>query len=96
LIPAGTGFNAYEDQGVPEVDLTYDVLDDDLMDLSEIVDDRTARAYGLDSFEDRPTFSFESFGATPPVEELTPGFSPVVDDDELIDDTSALNLDDDL
>lgn len=96
LIPAGTGFNAYEDQGVPEVDLTYDVLDDDLMDLSEIVDDRTARAYGLDSFEDRPTFSFESFGAAPLGDELTSGFSPVVDDDELIDDTSSLSLDDDL
>ena len=95
LIPAGTGFNAYEDQGTPEVDLTFDVLDDDLMEMSEIVDDRTARAYGLDSFEDRPTFSFESFGAPVVGEELTPGFSPVVDDDELIDDTSSLALDDD-
>ena len=95
LIPAGTGFNAYEDQGTPEVDLTYDVLDNDLMEMSEIVDDRTARAYGLDSFEDRPTFSFESFGAPAASEELAPGFSPVVDDDELIDDTSSLALDED-
>ncbi len=95
LIPAGTGFNAYEDQGTPEVDLTFDVLDDDLMEMSEIVDDRTARAYGLDSFEDRPTFSFESFGAPVVGEELTSGFSPVVDDDELIDDTSSLVLDED-
>ncbi len=95
LIPAGTGFNAYEDQGTPEVDLTFDVLDDDLMEMSEIVDDRTARAYGLDSFEDRPTFSFESFGAPVVGEELTSGFSPVVNDDELIDDTSSLVLDED-
>ncbi len=96
LIPAGTGFNAYEETGAPDVDLTYDVLDDDLMDLSEIVDDRTARAYGLDTLEDRPSFSFESFGSTPaPVEELASGFSPVIDDDELIDDTSSLDLDDD-
>jgi DNA-directed RNA polymerase subunit beta' len=71
------------------------VLDDDLMEMSEIVDDRTARAYGLDSFEDRPTFSFESFGAPVVGEELTSGFSPVVDDDELIDDTSSLVLDED-
>jgi DNA-directed RNA polymerase subunit beta' len=95
LIPAGTGFNAYEDAGAPEVDLTYDVLDDDLMDLSEIVDDRTARAYGLDSMEDRPSFSFESFGTTAPADDLASGFSPVIDDDELIDDSSALDLDDD-
>ena len=96
LIPAGTGFNAYEETGTPDIDLTYDVLDDDLMDLSEIVDDRTARAYGLDSMEDRPSFSFESFGSTPaPVEELASGFSPVIDDDELIDDSSSLDPDDD-
>lgn len=103
LIPAGTGFNAYEEVGSPDLDPVYDptIFDDDT-DFSEMVlDDRTARTYGLDSFEDRPSFSFESFGATEPtdaiVEEspVTPSpFLPIADDDDddLIDDS----IDDDL
>ena len=52
LIPAGTGYNAYEETGIVEdygsVD-TNSVLDevDDPMDM--VLDDRTARAYNLDS-----------------------------------------------
>ncbi|HEY9616635.1 MAG TPA: DNA-directed RNA polymerase subunit beta' [Microcoleaceae cyanobacterium] len=65
LIPAGTGFNAYEEVGSPtDVDLTYDgvsVFDEDA-DLKDVVlDDRTARAYGLD-IEDRPSYTFGSYG----------------------------------
>ncbi|MBW4418666.1 MAG: DNA-directed RNA polymerase subunit beta' [Myxacorys californica WJT36-NPBG1] len=102
LIPAGTGFNAYEEVGSPDLDPVYDpTIFDDETDFSEMVlDDRTARTYGLDSIEDRPSFSFESFGAaeTPDVleDEGVPSasFSPILDDDDddLIDDT----LDDDL
>jgi DNA-directed RNA polymerase subunit beta' len=52
LIPAGTGYNAYEETGIVEdygsVETTS-VLDeaDDPMDM--VLDDRTARAYNLDS-----------------------------------------------
>jgi DNA-directed RNA polymerase subunit beta' len=99
LIPAGTGFNAYEEVGSVDVDPIYDpgVFDEET-DLSDIVlDDRTARSYGLealDTFEDRPSFSFESFGA--PSDEDDDGgsyTSPILDDDDdLIDD----DIDDDL
>jgi DNA-directed RNA polymerase subunit beta' len=94
LIPAGTGFNAYEEVGSPDVDPVYDptIFDDDT-DFSEMVlDDRTARTYGLDSFEDRPSFSFESFGTSEADDDGASSFSPVVDDDDLIDD----GIDDDL
>ncbi|EKQ67443.1 DNA-directed RNA polymerase subunit beta' [Leptolyngbyaceae cyanobacterium JSC-12] len=66
LIPAGTGFNAYEEIGSPDVDLSYEaigVFDDDT-DLTDVVlDDRTARTYGLDSFEDHPTYGL-NYGMT--------------------------------
>ncbi len=85
LIPAGTGFNAYEEVGSPDIDLTYDgiTMFDDDADLKDVVlDDRTARAYGLDSFDDRPSYSFDNFGMTP----NSPSFSPILDDDDLIGD----------
>lgn len=82
LIPAGTGFNAYEEVGSPDVDLSYEgigVFDEDA-DLRDVVlDDRTARTYGLDSFEDRPRYGYgmgiDGNGET---------FSPILDDDELV------------
>ncbi len=109
LIPAGTGFNAYEEVGSPDIDPIYDpaVFDDDA-DLSEMVlDDRTARSYGLEElssgFEERPSFSFESFGSglddddeallsSPATSSPSPSssspYSPLLDDDDdLIDDT---------
>jgi DNA-directed RNA polymerase subunit beta' len=94
LIPAGTGFNAYEEVGGPDIDLSYDgisVFDDD-SDLKDVVlDDRSARAYGLDSFEDRPNFTaLESVGMTP---ESQP-FSPILDDDDLISDDMGDDTDD--
>jgi DNA-directed RNA polymerase subunit beta' len=87
LIPAGTGFNAYEEMGSPDIDLAFDgttVFDEDV-DLKDVVlDDRTARSYGLDgTFEDRPSFSFE--GLTMPSDTETSS-SAILDDDELIDD----------
>ncbi|HAZ44706.1 MAG TPA: DNA-directed RNA polymerase subunit beta'' [Cyanobacteria bacterium UBA11369] len=62
LIPAGTGFNAYEDGGAgsTDVDLSYDssaLLDDDPEDLESlhgksiqdvVLDDRTARNFRMD------------------------------------------------
>lgn len=61
LIPAGTGYNAYEETGAIEdyaVLETSGVLDevDDPLDM--VLDDRTARAYNLDA----PTLSESSFG----------------------------------
>jgi DNA-directed RNA polymerase subunit beta' len=97
LIPAGTGFNAYEETGAPDVDMAYDgsIAFDDEGDLTDVVlDDRTARSYGLDSFDERPSFSFESFGTPVPEVEAEP-FSPILeDDDDLIDD--GVDDDDDI
>jgi DNA-directed RNA polymerase subunit beta' len=112
LIPAGTGFNAYEEMNSPDLDLSYEGLAvfDDESDLADVVlDDRTARAYGLDNFEERPSFSFESFGAAAePVAGIPAAAAPssgmgdygasfkssILDDDELIDDSIG-NADDD-
>jgi len=86
LIPAGTGFNAYEDASVPDVDLSYEGIIDDDADLKDVVlDDRTARTYGLDnSFEDRPGYggyTFDNLGRT----NESPFASPILDDgDDLI------------
>ncbi|MDF5720384.1 MAG: DNA-directed RNA polymerase subunit beta'' [Rhizonema sp. PD37] len=52
LIPAGTGFNAYEEPGAIDeysADLTSSVLDEVDDPLEMVLDDRTARAYNLDS-----------------------------------------------
>ncbi|MDX2096548.1 MAG: DNA-directed RNA polymerase subunit beta' [Leptolyngbyaceae cyanobacterium bins.59] len=81
LIPAGTGFNAYEEVGSTDIDLSYDtagIFDEDV-DLKDVVlDDRTARSYGLDgAFDERPNFSFDRLGDTE---------APALLDDELIDD----------
>jgi DNA-directed RNA polymerase subunit beta' len=51
LIPAGTGFNAYEEPSTPDVDITYEgtVFDENLEDV--VLDDRTARSYEEGGFE---------------------------------------------
>lgn len=85
LIPAGTGFNAYEEMGSPDIDLSYEgaVFDDDT-DLRDVVlDDRTARSYGLEGFEERPSYNFENFGLSDGDGDSEP-FSAILDDDELI------------
>lgn len=50
LIPAGTGFNAYEEPTTTEIDTTYEgaILDEDLDLQNVILDDRTARTYDLE------------------------------------------------
>jgi DNA-directed RNA polymerase subunit beta' len=88
LIPAGTGFNAYEEIGSPEVDLAYEGMFDDDADLADIVvDDRTARNYKLEGLEERPSFSFESFGSGDGADYGAAYKSPILEDDELIDDS---------
>lgn len=52
LIPAGTGFNAYEEQSLSSDPMDGAVFDDDVRDLQEdvVVDDRTARrTYTIES-----------------------------------------------
>lgn len=81
LIPAGTGFNAYEEaMSTPDIDLSYDgsgVLDDEVS-LSEVVlDDRTARNYRMEiTRDDRDVEPPKSRNA----------YSFLADGDELIDD----------
>jgi DNA-directed RNA polymerase subunit beta' len=75
LIPAGTGYNAYEETGIVDDYASVEsssVLDevDDPMDM--VLDDRTARAYNLDS----PGLADSGFGnrRTEP--------SPILDDED--------------
>lgn len=100
LIPAGTGFNAYEEPGMPDIDLAYEgsaVLDDDA-DLKEVVlDDRTARSYRVDSGLDT-TLNNDSLREGRMTSPYSSNFSsPILpEDDELIDDEIDDEMDDDL
>jgi DNA-directed RNA polymerase subunit beta' len=89
LIPAGTGFNAYEEVGSLDVDLSYEgiAMFDDAADLKDVVlDDRTARSYGLD-IEDRAVFGQEFSIADTKSDYI----SPILDDgdDEFIGGSSV-------
>lgn len=50
LIPAGTGYNAYEDAPAPEIEPGYEsaILDDDMMLQDVVLGDRTARNYDIE------------------------------------------------
>lgn len=96
LIPAGTGFNAYEDNTASvEMDPIYEgtVFEDDL-DLSDVVlDDRTARTYeregGFDVFQAPPAAALRgpegdygrSFGVKPDEEDEDSFASPIIEDE---------------
>jgi DNA-directed RNA polymerase subunit beta' len=99
LIPAGTGFNAYEEVGAPDLDTSYEGGFDDEAYLSEIVlDDRTARNYNLEEIDERPGFSFESFtsGGSSPAGDYGASYkSSILEDNELIDDGVDSDDDDD-
>ncbi|HEY9737589.1 MAG TPA: DNA-directed RNA polymerase subunit beta' [Trichocoleus sp.] len=84
LIPAGTGFNAYEEQSsTPDYDAGYDgaILDDDLSLQEVVLDDRTARTYELEG----------NFGMLPDDEIIGSGY-----EDEEADDDDDDDDDDDL
>ncbi|MCD8487607.1 MAG: DNA-directed RNA polymerase subunit beta' [Desertifilum sp.] len=87
LIPAGTGFNAYEEPAPTLDDMGGDYpgfneYEDDLKDV--VLDDRTARSYrldgGFDNFARGPVNEGESFGRG------RRGDSFLDDDDLMIDD----------
>lgn len=87
LIPAGTGFNAYEESVTTDVDFSYEsnVIDED-PDLRDVVlDDFTARTYGIDgSLTERPNYSLEAMNRD------GESFPSILADDELIGDSSDL------
>lgn len=90
LIPAGTGFNAYEESVATLNDLenAYDgpgMLTDDVALDGVVLDDSTARAYDIDGGLDAHT----SFGM-----DLRRGDAGalILDDDELIDDNTGSSL----
>jgi DNA-directed RNA polymerase subunit beta' len=100
LIPAGTGYNAYEDAPAPEIDPGYEsaIIDDDLQDV--VLDDRTARTYdmegGLSILADDEMIgglSFEDSGVRRPLPSMEEGdeFPRLedLDDDLLIDDQTG-------
>ncbi|MBD2210809.1 DNA-directed RNA polymerase subunit beta'' [Calothrix sp. FACHB-156] len=88
LIPAGTGYNAYEETGAIDDYAALDsssVLDevDDPLDM--VLDDRTARTYNLDA----PSLTEPTFGTTRRTERS------ILDDDDLIADEITDLVDDD-
>lgn len=108
LIPAGTGFNAYEDGGLaaPDVDLSYEgsaVLDDedeandlqrlDGKSLQDVVlDDRTARTFRMDSDFKSSRRGGFDIGS---YDDHLGGDSQILDDDDLIYDEADDDDEDD-
>lgn len=94
LIPAGTGFNAYEEPTTPELDPNFEgaFLDDDIALQDMVLDDRTARAYdregSLDMFAGEGKVGSADAAAKPAAGNGQPAAlpSPFLDDDALIDD----------
>jgi DNA-directed RNA polymerase subunit beta' len=87
LIPAGTGFNAYEDASVQDAGFEGAVFDDELHDLQEdvVLDDRTARRkYTIESpFDVGPSPDVEADDDFEEVEVDEDDFVPDTDDDSL-------------
>ncbi len=95
LIPAGTGFNTYEEMGIVDDyagDMSSNVLDevDDSLDM--VLDDRTARTYNLDS----PTITTESFGGRSRNQSILDDDNDLIADNEVINNLSPMQDDNDL
>jgi DNA-directed RNA polymerase subunit beta' len=106
LIPAGTGFNAYEDNtNTIEIDPIYEgsVFEDDV-DLTDVVlDDRTARTYeregGFDvfpapSFRDRNAEGGGDYGASYGMKRDDDNFSSILEDDDEYSSDDVDEMDD--
>jgi DNA-directed RNA polymerase subunit beta' len=99
LIPAGTGFNTYEELGASDLEMGYDGTG--FENLADVIDDRTARSYTsttLESLEEDEDLSLTDSllgGVASPSERKRPGFGFGGLDDEyaLIDDELAEVLD---
>ncbi len=94
LIPAGTGFNAFEEMGIVDdyaADMSNSVLDevDDPLDM--VLDDRTARTYNLDS----PTMT-PDFGNRNSSPSILDEPSELIADNEAIKDLSPVQDNNDL
>lgn len=102
LIPAGTGFNAFEEMGIVDdyaADMSNSMLDevDDPLDM--VLDDRTARTYNLDSPTMTPDFGNRTSSPSildEPSEliadnEAIKDLSPVQDNNDDSDNDSVLN-----
>ena len=95
LIPAGTGFNAYEERATPEIDPSFDkaFLSDDMALQDMVLDDRTARAYdregGLNMFTDDMLGGAPGGNTPGAADSKTAPPSPFLDDNALIDDQTA-------
>jgi len=95
LIPAGTGFNTYEEMGIVDDyagDMSSSVLDevDDPLDM--VLDDRTARSYNLDS----PTITTESFAGRSTNQSILDDDNDLIADNEVINNLSPMQDDNDL
>jgi DNA-directed RNA polymerase subunit beta' len=89
LIPAGTGFNAYEEPSSPEVDTSFDgtFLGNDMALQDMVLDDRTARAYDREGGLDMIAGDGMIGGAEKKVAD-DDAVAPFLGGDDLIDDKS--------
>ncbi len=88
LIPAGTGFNAYEEPLAVSEDPTLDassVFEESDDPLDVVLDDRTARAYSFESGLGEG-FNFDRGAVTPDEEELVDDEIDDLEDDDDVDD----------
>ncbi|MBE9059886.1 DNA-directed RNA polymerase subunit beta' [cf. Phormidesmis sp. LEGE 11477] len=91
LIPAGTGFNAYEEPTSPEVDTSFDgtFLNNDMALSDMVLDDRTARAYDREGGLDLIAGDGMVGGTEKPAEETDKVPSTLIGGDGLIDDKTG-------
>ncbi len=97
LIPAGTGFNAYEEPLAVSEDPTLDpssMFEESEDPLDVVLDDRTARAYSFESGLGEG-FSFDRGAPTPEEDELIDDEIDDLDDDDEEDDDDDDFEDDD-
>jgi DNA-directed RNA polymerase subunit beta' len=101
LIPAGTGYNAYEEPGIADdyaAELTSSVLDevDDPLDM--VLDDRTARNYNLDSPTLGDAGGYGSRRTEAVIDDddfIVPGVSELADEDDFEEEESEDEEEDD-
>ncbi|MEM8502540.1 MAG: DNA-directed RNA polymerase subunit beta' [Cyanobacteria bacterium P01_D01_bin.1] len=91
LIPAGTGFNAYEEPSSPEVDTSFDgtFLSNDMALSDMVLDDRTARAYDREGGLDLIAGDGMVGGTEKKAEETDKMPSTLIGGDGLIDDQTG-------